>query len=59
MDFKANCEKNGIPTVEIRFDVTTDIYNYLIEKCSETERGNNLKGFMRDMVDYFIENDTD
>ncbi len=51
--FEEKAEKIGMTLVEVKFNVTSDVYNELMELADEND--STLDDFMRQLVDFFIE----
>lgn len=51
--FEEKAEKIGMTLVEVKFNVTSDVYNELNELADEND--STLDDFMRQLVDFFIE----
>lgn len=55
--FKENCKKHGVPTRELKTTVTIDVYETLEEMRKRYPIS--MEQFLRDMIDYIIEQETD
>lgn len=54
MSFEDACKTFQITPCKVTFNVTPEVYEELTRLAQENER--NLPDYMRDMVDYFIDN---
>jgi hypothetical protein len=55
MTFKETCNKFNIPTKQIKFDVTVEVYKEIKQMAANNDRS--LPDFMRDLTDYIIINE--
>lgn len=54
MNFEEKCKRLGVPTRNINFTVTVDVYGELEKMANDND--SSFDDFMRDMVDYFLLN---